>query len=74
VSESGLLTDFIDIEPFAKEVGRDVRTVRRWFNQPNGLPHTRMGRRVLIHVPTAREWLLKQLRHRNPRRRAARTE
>jgi hypothetical protein len=64
-----LLQDFVDLNPFAAQVGRDPRTVRRWIDQPNGLPFTRIGNRLLIHIPTAREWLLSRVRQRNPRRR-----
>ena len=63
-----LLTDFADLVPFANEVKRDPRTVRRWMSQPNGLPYTRLGNRILIHIPTAREWMFSRMRHRNPRR------
>jgi hypothetical protein len=59
----------VDLNPFAAQVGRDPRTVRRWIDQPNGLPFTRIGNRLLIHIPTAREWLLSRVRQRNPRRR-----
>jgi hypothetical protein len=57
-----LLQDFVDLNPFAAQVGRDPRTVRRWIDQPNGLPFTRIGNRLLIHIPTAREWLLSRVR------------
>ena len=30
-----------------------------------------MGKTVLIHIPTAREWLLNRMRRRNPRRQEA---
>jgi len=63
-----LLDDFLDLEPFAREVERDSRTVRRWMNAPNGLPYTRIGNRILIHIPTARDWLLKRMRRPAPRR------
>jgi hypothetical protein len=65
-----LLTDFADLEPFAAEVKRDPRTVRRWMNEPDGLPCTRIGNRILIHIPTAREWMLSRIR-RSARREAA---
>jgi hypothetical protein len=68
LSASKFLTDYLDLEPFAAEVDRDPRTVRRWLNQPDGLPFARIGNRILIHIPTAREWLLSRVRHRNPRR------
>jgi hypothetical protein len=67
---SPLLDDFLDLEPFAKEVGRDPRTVRRWMDHPRGLPFTRVGNRILIHVPTARAWIFSRMQNRNPPRRA----
>jgi hypothetical protein len=66
---SNLLQDFLDLDPFAAEVDRHPRTVRLWMNEPNGLPYTRIGSRILIHVPTAREWLMKRMKRRNPPRR-----
>jgi hypothetical protein len=67
-----VLDDFLDLAPFAAQVDRHVRTVRRWLDQPDGLPYTRLGNRILIHVPTAREWMLgSQMRRPNPRRTAA---
>jgi hypothetical protein len=66
-----ILDDFVDLEPFAADAGRHVRTVRRWMDEPDGLPYTRMGNRILIHVPTAREWLMQRMRRNNPRRRQA---
>jgi hypothetical protein len=68
MSETNFLADYLDLEPFAKEVDRDPRTVRRWLNKPDGLPYTRIGNRILIHIPSAREWLFARMRHRNPRR------
>jgi hypothetical protein len=65
---SKVLQDFLDLAPFAKQVGRNPRTVRRWMDEPDGLPYSRIGNRVLIHVPTAREWILGRMRARNPRR------
>ena len=45
-----LLDDYLDLKPFAKEVDRHPRTVRRWLDQPDGLPYTRIGNRILIHT------------------------
>ena len=72
MSKTSLLSDYLDLEPFAKEVNRNPRTVRRWLNQPGGLPYTRIGNRILIHIPTAREWIFSRMRkpHR-PRTRSA---
>jgi hypothetical protein len=60
---SNLLQDYLDLEPFAAEVKRNPRTVRRWLDQPNGLPYTRIGNRILIHVPTAREWIFNRMKN-----------
>jgi len=69
---SELLKDFLELDPFAAEIGRHPRTVRRWLDQPNGLPFTKMGNRILIHLPTAREWLLGGMR--NQKRRKTKTK
>ena len=57
-----LLTDYADLEPFAAQVKREPRTVRRWMNEADGLPYTKLGNRILIHIPTAREWMLSRIR------------
>lgn len=68
MSSPKLLDDFLDLGPFANEVDRDPRTVRRWLKEPDGLPFTRMGNRILIHVPTARDWMFGRMRQPNRRR------
>jgi hypothetical protein len=65
-----LLADYLDLDVFAREVARHPRTVRRWLDEPNGLPYTRIGNRILIHVPTAREWMMQRMRNvKRPQRR-----
>jgi len=68
-----LLDDYIALDPFAAEVGRDPRTVRRWMDEPNGLPYTRIGCRILIHIPTARDWLQSRMHNPNPLKKSRRT-
>jgi hypothetical protein len=63
-----ILEGFLDVTPFAEQVKRDPRTVLRWMSEPDGLPYTKIGNRRLIHVPTAREWLLNRMHRPNPRR------
>jgi hypothetical protein len=65
---ANLLEDFLDLEPFAAQVNRDPRTVRRWMTEPDGLPYSRIGNRILVHMPTAREWILGRMRRPAPRR------
>jgi hypothetical protein len=60
---SKVLEDFLDLTPFAVEINRHPRTVRRWLDKRGGLPYTRIGNRILIHVPTAREWMLSRMRN-----------
>jgi hypothetical protein len=66
-----VLDDFLDLESFAAQIDRHVRTVRRWLDEPDGLPFTRLGNRILIHTPTAREWMLGRMKRPNPRRASA---
>jgi hypothetical protein len=68
MSASELLKDFADLEPFARECKRNPRTIRRWMKEPDGLPYTTIGNRILLHIPTAREWMLQRMRRPNPRR------
>jgi hypothetical protein len=65
---NSLLEDYIDLAPFAADVDRHPRTVRRWMDQPNGLPYTRIGNRILIHIPTAKDWIFRRMRRPNPSR------
>jgi hypothetical protein len=60
---TNVLEDFLDLEPFAVQIDRHPRTVRRWLDKPNGLPFTKIGNRILIHVPSARAWMLSQMRN-----------
>ena len=68
MTDKDLLNDFIHANDFAAQVKRHPRTVRRWMNQPVGLPYTPIGNQNLIHVPTARDWLLRNMRNPAPRR------
>jgi hypothetical protein len=66
--EVDVLAGYLDVAPFAAQVGRCTRTVLRWMDEVNGLPFTRIGNRRLIHVTTAREWIFSRMNSRNPRR------
>ena len=67
-----LLADYLDIEMFAAEVGRHIRTVQRWMNKPDGLPFTKLGGRILIRRESALKWIAAQERQSNPRGKRAR--
>ena len=68
MSDINLLSEYADLERFAAEVEREPRTVRRWMNEPDGLPYAKIGNRVLIHIPTARAWIFGRMRKPNRRR------
>jgi hypothetical protein len=68
-----VLDEFLKVEDFARDIKRHPRTVSRWMRQPNGLPYTQLGKTPLIHGPTARQWLLGQMRTPNARHRAKRS-
>jgi hypothetical protein len=61
---SDVLQDFMELEPFSAAVRKHPRTVMRWC-KTEGLPYTRNGRTILIHVPAYRDWLLGRMRNRN---------
>jgi hypothetical protein len=65
---TGLFDDCLELEAFARQVKRHPRTVKRWMLEPDGLPYTWLGNRTIVHVPTARAWMLGRLRRPNPRR------
>ena len=67
--EINFLKDYCDLDAFAVDVKKHHRTVQRWINQPDGLPCAWFGNKQIIHIPTAREWLLSRVRQSNPRHR-----
>jgi hypothetical protein len=66
--EAGLLDECLEVEAFADSIKRHPRTVLRWMRKPDGLPYATLGKTPIIHIPTAREWLLGRMRRPNPRR------
>jgi hypothetical protein len=71
---SDLLAGFIPAKQLAKDLKRTERTLRNWMAAPNGLPYTELGHQRLIHLETAREWLLSRMRQQNPDRRRRKRE
>ena len=51
------LKDYESIEAFARRLDKSYWTVRRWIHE-HGLPHVWLGSKIIIHVPTAREYIL----------------
>ena len=71
------LTEFVDDKRLIDALFRDAttrpapRTLAKWRAQPDGLPFTKIGGKVLYHIPTVRDWLMQRMTRPNPRRIAA---
>ena len=63
------LQGYVDLQRFAAEVDRGTRSIRRWMDEVDGLPYVQLGSRRLIHLESARAWLMSRMKHRNPARR-----
>ena len=70
MSDSSILSDYIDPKDLATETGRSERTILRWMDVTSpGLPHVKLGRKRLIHRAHFREWLdAREVRRNVPRR------
>lgn len=65
MSVDNLLDDYALEDDCAKAWGVDRRTIARYRNEPNGLPFMKLGGRVYIHLPGAREWVKRRTIRRN---------
>jgi hypothetical protein len=72
MSSIDILNEYVGVAAFADAVDKHQRTVLRWMNAVDGLPYLKLGSRRLIHLPTARQWLLDRIHQPNPTRRASR--
>ena len=67
-----LLADHLTREQLAAALGAiSTRTIARYENGPEGLPHTLIGGRKYYNVDSVREWMKRREHRPNPRRRAA---
>lgn len=71
MSTERLLDEFWSVEELAKELGVTTRTIRRYVDEPDGLPHVTIGRRTRFHKPTVRQWLMDRMKRPNPTRQRA---
>jgi hypothetical protein len=63
---TGVLEGFELEEDFATSANVHPRTVKRYRDQPDGLPYLIWGGKIYIPTAAARQWLLKRVRHPNP--------
>jgi hypothetical protein len=66
VSTTDILNDYVTLKQFANDIEKSTRTVARWMDQKDGLPFLKFGRERLVHLPSARRWMLSRVRQRNP--------
>ena len=48
--------DKVSIEDFAAELGKSVRTLRRWNNRPDAPQRVRRGRRLMYRRADVQHW------------------
>lgn len=65
MSTVSLLDDYLTRDELAEQLGKDVRTIDRWFMLRQGPAVTRVGNRRLYHIDDVRAWLRTQ-RHEMP--------
>ncbi|RFC68152.1 DNA-binding protein [Mesorhizobium denitrificans] len=65
-----LLDGYLTREQLAQELGVHHLTIIRYQQQPDGLPFTKFGRRVLYNRASVQRWIEKHERHPNPTRRS----
>jgi len=61
-----ILDGYARRKELAAAIGVTERTIARWTDQPDGLPVTKLGNRVLYRLDSAREWIAGRERRRNP--------
>jgi hypothetical protein len=68
MSSAALLDGYVDEPEASRQLKKHPRTLKRYRDQPNGLPHVKIGNRVLYRVEAVRGWLLARERRPNPQR------
>ena len=54
----GIIADLITEAELANQLGRSVRTLKRWRAQRIGPPYIRLGREVRYRRDAVRSWLM----------------
>ena len=66
----GFLAECVAFREFCRDhLKVTERTGQRLVNAPDGLPVVRIGRKTLVHLPTADAWAKRRQVQRNPIRR-----
>ncbi len=67
----GFRDEYMSRADFADELGVHERTVARYQNEPDGLPHVKIGGKDYIPIRQGREWIARRITQPNPTRGAA---
>lgn len=65
---ANLLSDYLTQDQLAEALGVVPRTLRRYQNEPNGLPFTTIGGRRLYRLESVQRWLERREHQPNPTR------
>ncbi len=66
--KTDILAGYVEKPELAREFEVSERTVDRWCNQPNGLPHVKVGRRTYFSIESVKKWLGSRETQRNKRK------
>ena len=61
-----VLAGYLPLAEMAKAINKSARTVSRLMNEPDGLPHIRIGRTPYFNIEQIRVWLFSRGVKRNP--------
>jgi hypothetical protein len=70
MTPENILDGYVFEADFARAHNIGRRTVKRYRNEPDGVPFVMFGGRVYIPIEKARAWLERRTRSLNPRRAA----
>ena len=62
MTTAALLEDYLTRDELADQLGKDVRTIDRWYMLREGPAVTRVGNRRLYHLDDVKAWLRAQRR------------
>jgi excisionase family DNA binding protein len=63
---SEILEGYLSLPELASQLRVCERTIYRWCDEPDGLPHVKLGAQRLFSVASVRTWLADRERQRNP--------
>ena len=63
-----LLSGYLDKPGLAGEFKVTTRTIDRWMDEPDGIPHVRIGNKTFFSVEAIRDWIASREVQRNVRR------